>query len=233
MKHVEELAEAVQEGWQAYVFFVIQMKNVRFFTPNRDTHPEFAKALLRASEKGVKILAYDCQVSEDEVHIKDPVPVVLEDPLLYEMAEPLIRWYRENKRELPWRQSPDAYRVWVSEIMLQQTRVEAVKPYYERFLKRLPTVRDLAKAEEDVLLKLWEGLGYYNRVRNMQKAAQQVMIDHNGKFPETYEEIRALKGIGSYTAGAISALPMGSRSRRWTAMCCVSYPGSPEAGRIS
>lgn len=209
VKHVEELAEAVQEGWQAYVFFVIQMKDVCFFTPNRDTHPEFAKALLHASEKGVKILAYDCQVSKDEVHIKDPVPVVLEDPLLYEMAEPLTRWYRENKRELPWRQSPDAYRVWVSEIMLQQTRVEAVKPYYERFLKRLPTVRDLAKAEEDVLLKLWEGLGYYNRVRNMQKAAQQVMIDHNGKFPETYEEIRALKGIGSYTAGAISAFAYG------------------------
>ena len=209
VKHVEELAEAVQEGWQAYVFFVIQMKNVRFFTPNRDTHPEFAKALLHASEKGVKVLAYDCQVSKDEVHIKDPVPVVLEDPLLYEMAEPLTRWYRENKRELPWRQSPDAYRVWVSEIMLQQTRVEAVKPYYERFLKRLPTVRDLAEAEEDVLLKLWEGLGYYNRVRNMQKAARQVMIDHNGKFPETYEEIRALKGIGSYTAGAISAFAYG------------------------
>ena len=209
VKHVEELAGAVQEGWQAYVFFVIQMKDVRFFTPNRDTHPEFAKALLRASEKGVKILAYDCQVSEDEVHIKDPVPVVLEDPLLYEMAEPLIRWYRENKRELPWRQSPDAYRVWVSEIMLQQTRVEAVKPYYERFLKRLPTVRDLAEAEEDVLLKLWEGLGYYNRVRNMQKAARQIMIDHNGKFPKTYEEIRALKGIGSYTAGAISAFAYG------------------------
>ena len=209
VKHVEELAGAVQEGWQTYVFFVIQMKDVRFFTPNRDSHPEFAKALLRASEKGVKILAYDCQVSKDEVHIKDPVPVVLEDPLLYEMAEPLTRWYRENKRELPWRQSPDAYRVWVSEIMLQQTRVEAVKPYYERFLKRLPTVRDLAKAEEDVLLKLWEGLGYYNRVRNMQKAAQQVMIDHNGKFPETYEEIRALKGIGSYTAGAISAFAYG------------------------
>lgn len=209
VKHVEELAGAVQEGWEAYVFFVIQMKDVRFFTPNRDTHPEFAKALLRASEKGVKILAYDCQVSEDEVHIKDPVPVVLEDPLLYEMAEPLIRWYRENKRELPWRQSPDAYRVWVSEIMLQQTRVEAVKSYYKRFLEALPDVKALAEAEEDQLLKLWEGLGYYNRVRNMQKAATQIMVDYGGEFPQTYEEILNLTGIGSYTAGAISSFAFG------------------------
>ena len=86
---------------QTYVFFVIQMKDVRFFTPNRDTHPEFAKALLRASEKGVKVLAYDCQVSEDEVHIKDPVPVVLEDPLLYEMAEPLTGGTGKIKESFP------------------------------------------------------------------------------------------------------------------------------------
>ena len=101
---------------------------------------------------------------------------------LRNIVKPLVNWYRENKRDLPWRHNPDAYRVWVSEIMLQQTRVEAVKGYYDRFLKALPTVKDLAEAEEDKLLKLWEGLGYYNRVRNMQKAAQQIMVDHAGRF---------------------------------------------------
>ena len=93
--------------------------------------------------------------------------------------------------------------------MLQQTRVEAVKSYYERFLRELPTVEALARAEEDTLLKLWEGLGYYNRVRNMQKAAQQIMIDYHGRFQDTYEEIRSLNGIGNYTAGAISAFDFG------------------------
>ena len=176
VKHVEELARAVKKGYQAYVFFVIQMKDVRYFTPNTDTHPAFAEALKRAAGDGVKVIAYDCQVRPDEIHIQDEVPVVLENPVLYEMVDPLTEWYQKNKRDLPWRKNPDAYRVWVSEIMLQQTRVEAVKPYYERFLKRLPEIRDLAEASEDVLLKLWEGLGYYNRVRNMQKAAQQVMI---------------------------------------------------------
>lgn len=125
------------------------------------------------------------------------------------LAEVVVEWYRGHRRDLPWRRNPDAYRVWVSEIMLQQTRVEAVKPYYERFLRELPTVKDLAQAKEDKLLKLWEGLGYYNRVRNMQKAAQQIMIDYQGKFPDTYEEIRSLKGIGNYTAGAISAFAYG------------------------
>ncbi len=128
---------------------------------------------------------------------------------LADIVTPLTDWYRKNKRDLPWRHNPDAYRVWVSEIMLQQTRVEAVKGYYDRFLKALPTVKDLAEAQEDKLLKLWEGLGYYNRVRNMQKAAEQIMIDYNGTFPDTYEEILKLKGIGNYTAGAISAFAYG------------------------
>lgn len=131
------------------------------------------------------------------------------DEDLVKIVQPLVDWYRENKRDLPWRHNPDAYRVWISEIMLQQTRVEAVKGYYDRFLKAFPTVKDLAEAEEDKLLKLWEGLGYYNRVRNMQKAAQQIMVDHEGIFPDTYEEILQLKGIGNYTAGAISAFAYG------------------------
>ena len=129
--------------------------------------------------------------------------------MLEQIVEPLLGWFGEHARILPWREQPQPYRVWVSEIMLQQTRVEAVKGYYDRFLKALPTVKDLAEAEEDKLLKLWEGLGYYNRVRNMQKAAQQIMVDHEGIFPDTYEEILQLKGIGNYTAGAISAFAYG------------------------
>ena len=129
--------------------------------------------------------------------------------MLKEIVSPLLTWYDENKRILPWRDRQNAYYTWVSEIMLQQTRVEAVKPYYERFLKEFPTVKELAEAEEDKLLKLWEGLGYYNRVKNMQKAAKQVMIEYNGEFPNTYEEIRSLTGIGNYTAGAISAFAYG------------------------
>lgn len=209
VKHVTELKKAVSEGYEAYVFFVVQMSDVRYFTPNMDTHAAFGAALKDAADAGVRVIAYDCAVTDNSICIDKEVPVVLEHPALYELAEPLVRWFREHKRELPWREHPDAYRVWVSEIMLQQTRVEAVKPYYERFLESLPTVKDLAEAPEDVLLKLWEGLGYYNRIRNMQKAAQQVMVEYGGDFPDTYEEILKLKGIGNYTAGAIGAFAFG------------------------
>ena len=209
IRHLEGLAQAVKDGYGAAALFVIQMKDVRYFTPNRQTHPEFAEALAEAERNGVKILAYDCSVTEDSIELGKEVPVVLEYPQLYEMREPLVQWYRENKRDLPWRENPEAYRVWISEIMLQQTRVEAVKGYYDRFLKTLPDVQSLAEAEEDQLLKLWEGLGYYNRVRNMQKAARQIMVDYHGVFPSDYEEIRSLTGIGSYTAGAISSFAFG------------------------
>ena len=117
----------------------------------------------------------------------------------------LLPWYEANKRDLPWRHTKDPYRIWVSEIMLQQTRVEAVLPYYRRFLDTLPTVADLAAAPETLLLKLWEGLGYYSRVRNMQKAARSIMENENGVFPTTYEGIRALCGVGDYTAGAVAS----------------------------
>ena len=205
VKHMEELVRAKKEGYETYVFFVIQMKDVRYFTPNTDTHPAFAEALKKAAAAGVKILAYDCEVTSDSITIREPVDVVLESPRMKETAKPLVEWFRKNKRDLPWRERMDAYRVWISEIMLQQTRVEAVKPYYERFLKALPDVRALAKVSEDRLLKLWEGLGYYNRARNLKYAACQIIEEYGGKFPETYEEIRSLKGIGSYTAGAISS----------------------------
>lgn len=121
----------------------------------------------------------------------------------------LLHWYDYNRRILPWREDPTPYHVWVSEIMLQQTRVEAVKGYYDRFLSRLPDVAALAEAEEEVLLKLWEGLGYYNRVRNMQKAARVLMEQYSGEMPADYEAIRSLPGIGDYTAGAISSIAFG------------------------
>ncbi len=209
VKHINELCEAVKDGYEAYIFFVIQMKGVKYFTPNMKTHAAFGRALQRASEQGVKVLAYDCKVEKDSIEIGKEVPVVFRNENLREMAGPLVNWYQKQKRDLPWRVDVSAYKVWVSEIMLQQTRVEAVKPYYVRFLNAFPTIGDLANAEEDLLLKMWEGLGYYNRVRNMQKAAQQVMIDYHGEFPHTYEEIRSLTGIGNYTAGAIASFAFG------------------------
>ena len=126
-----------------------------------------------------------------------------------DIITPLLEWYDQNKRILPWRGSKDPYRIWVSEIMLQQTRVEAVKPYYERFMTELCDIKSLAHAREERLLKLWEGLGYYNRVRNMQKAAIQIEERFDGVFPRTYDEIQSLPGVGSYTAGAIASIAFG------------------------
>ncbi len=209
VKHVEELICAVKEGYEAYLFFVVQMKDVKYLAPNVKTHAAFGEAIKKAKAQGVNILAYECQVEKDSIEITKEVPVVLQHESLYRMASPLIDWYRQNKRELPWRDIQDPYRIWISEIMLQQTRVEAVKPFYTRFLKELPTVADLAEAKEDKLLKLWEGLGYYNRVRNMQKAAQQIMELYGGVFPEDYDAIRNLTGIGNYTAGAIGSFAFG------------------------
>ena len=125
------------------------------------------------------------------------------------IPSPLLSWYRANKRTLPWRENPTPYRVWVSEIMLQQTRVEAVKEYYLRFMTQLPTVEDLADCEEEKLLKLWEGLGYYSRARNLQKAAKKIVYEYGGAFPTTVEGLKALPGIGSYTAGAIASIAYG------------------------
>ena len=129
-----------------------------------------------------------------------------------QIPAPLLSWYRANKRDLPWRHDPTPYRVWVSEIMLQQTRVEAAKEYYLRFLSALPTVYDLAACEEEKLLKLWEGLGYYSRVRNMQKAARLVVEKFGGEFPFHEKELKALPGIGAYTVGAIRSIAFGLRA---------------------
>ena len=129
---------------------------------------------------------------------------------LKEIPVPLLAWYDENRRVLPWREDPTPYHVWVSEIMLQQTRVEAVKPYYKRFMEAFPDIGALANAPEQQLLKMWEGLGYYSRVRNLQKAAIQIMEEHDGRMPGEYDRLLTLKGIGSYTAGAISSIAFGN-----------------------
>lgn len=128
---------------------------------------------------------------------------------LMQMVVPLLNWFYQNKRNLPWRQDPTSYHVWLSEIMLQQTRVEAVIPYYNRFLERLPNVSSLAQVEDEELMKLWQGLGYYNRARNLKKAAQQAVSQYGGDLPADYEKLLKLPGIGSYTAGAIASIAFG------------------------
>jgi len=130
---------------------------------------------------------------------------------LNQIAEPLLAWYADHRRTLPWRENTDPYRVWVSEIMLQQTRVAAVLPYYARWMEELPTVADLAAVDEQRLLKLWEGLGYYSRARNLQKAAKMIVEDYGGVFPHTRAELLKLPGVGEYTAGAIASIAFGER----------------------
>ena len=127
------------------------------------------------------------------------------------IAAPLLRWFHSEKRALPWREEPTPYRVWVSEIMLQQTRVEAVKPYFERFVAALPDVRALARADENTLMKLWEGLGYYSRARHLQSAARLICSDYGGEIPARFDDLLALPGIGRYTAGAIASIAFGER----------------------
>lgn len=125
---------------------------------------------------------------------------------LEKIPGPLLRWYDQSARALPWRKNRDPYRIWVSEVMLQQTRVEAVIPYYERFLCRFPTLQSLAEAPQEELLKLWEGMGYYSRARSLQKAAQLICREAGGVFPDSYDRVRALPGVGPYTAGAICSI---------------------------
>ena len=128
---------------------------------------------------------------------------------LEQLTVPLLEWYRDNARTLPWREDPTPYHVWLSEIMLQQTRVAAVLGYYARFLEECPDVQTLAQLPEERLMKLWQGLGYYNRARNLQAAARQIVEEHGGRFPSDYDSIRALKGVGDYTAGAIASIAFG------------------------
>lgn len=208
VKHVDELIKAHEEGYETYILFVIQMKGIISFSPNWETQPEFGKILQKARRAGVHVLAYDCQIAPDSIEVQNEVPVVLSP--LDQIVNPLLAWYDRGRRILPWREEPTPYHVWLSEIMLQQTRVEAVKPYYDRFLRELPDIQSLAEVEEERLLKLWEGLGYYNRARNLKKAAQQIVNDYEGQMPGEYEKLIKLPGIGSYTAGAIASIAFGN-----------------------
>lgn len=123
-----------------------------------------------------------------------------------EIVNPLLEWYQNNSRVLPWREDSDPYHVWISEVMLQQTRIEAVIPYYERFMTELPTIFDLSQVEDDYLMKLWEGLGYYNRARNLKRAACEIVEKYQGVFPGDFASILSLPGIGEYTASAIASI---------------------------
>ncbi|MEQ9264908.1 MAG: A/G-specific adenine glycosylase [Balneolaceae bacterium] len=126
-----------------------------------------------------------------------------------EFAKNILNWYKENKREMPWRETRDPYKIWISEIMLQQTRVDQAWPYFERFISLFPTVYDLAKADQQMVLKAWEGLGYYSRARNLHAASKSIVNEYDGKLPEEYDEIIKLKGIGPYTAAAITSIAYG------------------------
>ena len=212
VKHIEELIKAHKEGYETYIIFVIQMENVKFLIPNETTHKEFAHALRKAKEAGVHIVAYDTIVTPDSMILNKPVDIRFFYQEQYsKIADPLLAWYDRGHRILPWREDPAAYKVWISEIMLQQTRVEAVKPYFNRFISELPDIKSLAACEEDKLLKLWEGLGYYNRARNLQKAARQIMEEYQGEMPKTREELLKLAGIGNYTSGAIASIAFGEK----------------------
>jgi A/G-specific adenine glycosylase len=126
--------------------------------------------------------------------------------LLASAVEPLIAWFAQHRRPLPWRDSPTPYHVWLSEVMLQQTRIEAVLPYYHRFLEVCPTVAHLAAIDDDILMKLWQGLGYYSRARNLKAAAIMIMERYGGEFPADYDALLSLPGVGAYTAGAIASI---------------------------
>src|SRR5579863_10371833 len=130
----------------------------------------------------------------------------MEQRKITQIVRALAKWYGASARDLPWRRTADPYAIWVSEIMLQQTQVKTVLGYWERWMRALPTIEALAAAESETIHKLWEGLGYYTRVRNMQKAARVIVEEHGGKFPRDYEAILALPGIGRYTAGAIASI---------------------------
>ena len=123
-----------------------------------------------------------------------------------EFSKVLLNWYQENKRDLPWRRTTDPYKIWISEIILQQTRVDQGLPYYLKFTQTFPTIFDLASASEDQVLKLWQGLGYYSRARNLHETAKRIVNEFNGVFPNSFEDIKSLKGVGDYTASAIASI---------------------------
>ena len=160
--------------------------------------------------KSLEEMAEKCMELYSELQLyEDPSSEYTYEERLRIMMDPLIAWYTKHARVLPWRSNPTPYWVWVSEIMLQQTRVEAVKPYFARFMETFPTVADLAAAEDDLLMKMWEGLGYYSRARNLKKAAMVCVAEYGGSLPDTYQDLLSLPGVGSYTAGAVASIAYG------------------------
>src|SRR5262245_9653010 len=165
------------------------------------------------------------------------VPPWLLDPLgRHRFAQRLRAWFRRHARDLPWRRTRDPYAIWVSEIMLQQTQVATVVPYFERFLRRFPTIQALAEADEQDVLRLWEGLGYYRRARQLHRAARQVVEEHDARFPRDREAVGRLPGIGRYTAAAILSIAFDARAaileantlRLWSRLS--AYRGNPRSG---
>ncbi|MBA4601077.1 A/G-specific adenine glycosylase [Thermoactinomyces mirandus] len=139
------------------------------------------------------------------------MPRLLKQDQAQTIQRELLAWYNKNKRNLPWRQNKDPYKIWVSEIMLQQTRVDSVIPYFQRFIERFPSIEDLANAPEEQVIKAWEGLGYYSRAKNLHAAAKEIVFNGDGKIPSDRKSILKLKGIGSYTAGAILSIAYGKK----------------------
>lgn len=137
-------------------------------------------------------------------YINSPPKEIVFSPM--DFSQKVLEWYHQNKRQLPWRNTKDPYKIWLSEVMLQQTRVAQGLPYYEKFVTHFPTVFDMANAQEEEVLKLWQGLGYYSRARNMHATAKMVVESYGGKFPNTYKELIKLKGVGDYTASAIASI---------------------------
>lgn len=198
------------DGYRAMICFVIQMKGVQVLEANAAMHPAFAETLAAAARAGVEVRAFECLVTADSLTADAEIPVKTEWTYsLDDMTRPLLSWFRSHARVLPWREEVTLTGCGSQEIMLQQTRVEAVKPYFDRFTTELPDVKSLAEVPEERLMKLWEGLGYYSRARNLQKAARVVMESCGGQLPDTYEELLKLPGIGSYTAGAVASIACG------------------------
>jgi A/G-specific adenine glycosylase len=164
----------------------------------------------RASSRAiVKSLCPKCGSSVASLHqiaVRANLKFKTQNSKLTKLVPALLDWFSANARDLPWRRTRDPYAIWVSEIMLQQTQVKTVIPYWECWLRELPTIRAVANASPDKIHKLWEGLGYYTRARNLQKAARQIVEQHGGKFPENFDDVLALPGIGRYTAGAICSI---------------------------
>ncbi len=217
-RHLEHLMARRSEGDRAALLYVVQRGDADSVAPAEDIDPAYATTLREAARAGVEVHALSARVLRDRIRLERALPVELGAPAevaapsdttrggIRKIRAPLLRWYDANRRDLPWRDSDDPYAIWISEAMLQQTRVETVIPYWARFLDRFPDVTSLARAELDDVYAVWTGLGYYSRARNLKRAAETIVAEHAGRLPDTVEELQRLQGIGRYTAGAIASI---------------------------